>query len=325
MALRGVLEHPKFAALQERLGLSKFETLGLLEGLWQFASRYTTAGNVGKYCNRELASWLQWKHDPDALVDALVDCRWLDRSDDYRLVVHDWHDWCDDFIHGQLARKRELFVNGAVPRTRRLNSSEKEAFKIAMDSGELRVLADKCTPSSAPSSPPSSPPSSAPRRTTRSTLRKFAVPVPVPVPVPEPVPAPAPVPVPVPAPAPAPAPALKTNNPLSPASTTAGPGGGGLQEQEPPLTPEQIANRIGNETNVVTDAGRSVFLDVARSEMSQGIQPDAIANAMSRAWFRLQHERPNLEHAWGAEKFFGEGHWKDPMTWPWKKGKKLRR
>ena len=91
---------------------------------------------------------------------------------------------------------------------------------------------------------------------------------------------------------------------------------------EPPITPEMIAKRVQIEAGIVTDKAFRVLCDVARREQSLGNLPDAIVSAMSKAWQKLQHERQNLEYAWGAEAFFGEGNWRDPRVWPWKEGKK---
>lgn len=104
MALRAVIEHPKFARLRSRLGLPRYATLGVLEAMWHFCGRFTPRGNIGKYTDEDIEAWVEWAGEPGALIKALVDCRWIDRNDEHRLVVHDWHIHADDAA--KLAVKR---------------------------------------------------------------------------------------------------------------------------------------------------------------------------------------------------------------------------
>jgi hypothetical protein len=150
VALRSLLDHPKFAALKEALGVKKYAALGLLEGVWHFTARFTPAGNIGKYPNRMIAAWVEWEGDPDVLIHALVASGFLDESENYRLSVHDWADWADEFVHAQLARKTERFVSNVLPRTRRLNSAERKKFNEAVAANLVTVNAEpsRNTPSS---------------------------------------------------------------------------------------------------------------------------------------------------------------------------------
>lgn len=58
----------------------------------------------------------------------------------------------------------------------------------------------------------------------------------------------------------------------------------------------------------------------ARHEITNGVDPLVVADAMLDAWREFKAARPRLEYPWGAEKFFGEGYWKTPEGWPWKPG-----
>ena len=82
-----------------------------------------------------------------------------------------------------------------------------------------------------------------------------------------------------------------------------------------------IAKTVMADAGIVSDPAYRVIRDVVKREQEHGASADTILGAMVTAWQRLQHERPNLEHSWGAEKFFGEGNWKDVKLWPWKEGK----
>jgi hypothetical protein len=145
MALRGVLDHPKFGALKSLLKLNKYATLGLLEALWHFTARYTPAGNIGKYTDQEIAIWLEWPGDATALISALIASRWIDAEENYRLIIHDWPDSADDAVHGQLARRLQRFANGELPRTRRLNAGERKRYNNAIVAGEV-VIRERMVP-----------------------------------------------------------------------------------------------------------------------------------------------------------------------------------
>lgn len=102
MALRAVPDHPKFAELKAALGLSKGATLGYLECVWHFVGRFTPQGNIGKYTDTAIESWVEWEGAPGALIDALIAARWIDRDSKHRLLIHDWP------IHADRAAKQAL-------------------------------------------------------------------------------------------------------------------------------------------------------------------------------------------------------------------------
>ncbi len=95
---RGTPDHPKTKALAARLDLKRWQVVGLLESLWHFTATYAKRGDIGKWSNIEIASAIEWQADPDALISALLECRWLDSSEPFRLLVHDWHDHADQTV-----------------------------------------------------------------------------------------------------------------------------------------------------------------------------------------------------------------------------------
>jgi len=95
---RDAIQHPKFMRLCQRLNLRRWQAVGLLETLWQFTAGYARRGDIGRYSNREIADWLGWEGDADELIDALVECGWLDRCAVHRLVVHDWAEHAERWI-----------------------------------------------------------------------------------------------------------------------------------------------------------------------------------------------------------------------------------
>ena len=124
MAHYQVSQHPKFARLKRRLGIPTYAVLGILEGLWHFATLYTPKGDVGRYSDEEIASWLEWPGDETHLVESLVGAGWLDSHPMHRLVVHDWHQFCADFIHQRLGRAVEHFANGERPKLQLLGRAQ---------------------------------------------------------------------------------------------------------------------------------------------------------------------------------------------------------
>lgn len=124
---RGTEEHPKTADLADRLDLSKWEVVGLLESLWIFAAKYAPRGDVGKWSAKRIATWLEWtRTEPERLLEALIEAGYLDRgSGPAVLVVHDWPDHADDAVHMALARARLCFADGRTPKLGRLPREER--------------------------------------------------------------------------------------------------------------------------------------------------------------------------------------------------------
>lgn len=169
MALRAVPDHPKFAAFKTMLQLPKGAALGWLESVWHFTGRFTPQGNIGKYSDQQIEAWVEWDGLPGVLVVALLECGWLDKSTEYRLIVHDWHQYADVIVHTELARRCSLFANGTLPNSGRLNQAERERFKSAMGQPQVsHGSADTATKSA-------------------TTPKPVPAPDPAPEPVPEPV------------------------------------------------------------------------------------------------------------------------------------------
>jgi hypothetical protein len=113
MALRAVPDHPKFADLMAHLGRPKYVALGCLESIWHFTGRFTPAGNIGKYTDQAIEAWVGWDGDPGALMAALINSRWIDRNNAFRLVVHDWGMHADNATKLALKRAGKTFCTGA--------------------------------------------------------------------------------------------------------------------------------------------------------------------------------------------------------------------
>lgn len=118
----------KFLMLQRDLDLEGWQAQGLITAIWRFAKANTPQGDIGRFSNKEIALGIDWRNDPEKMIAALVENRWLDAHEEHRLVVHDWHEHCEDTIHVHLARKRLLFADGQVPKLTRFAANEKAAI-----------------------------------------------------------------------------------------------------------------------------------------------------------------------------------------------------
>lgn len=133
----------KFKKLQRRLDLALWQAKGLLQTLWDFAKANAPRGDVGRYTDDELAIGIDWRGDAKELIDALVVNGWLDPSETpARLIIHDWWEHCEDSIHMQLARHRQLFADGQRPKLTRIERGEREQIIADYD----RLCANGATP-----------------------------------------------------------------------------------------------------------------------------------------------------------------------------------
>lgn len=121
---RGTPNHPKLDMLRSMLGIRKYQAAGLLELLWHFTASYSPRGDVGKHTNEHIAAALDWpRKSANELVEALVECGWLEKHDAFRLVIHDWHDHADDTCDKYLQRAGLTYWNGKPTRRGNVRTS----------------------------------------------------------------------------------------------------------------------------------------------------------------------------------------------------------
>ncbi len=113
--------------LCRRLDIPSCQAVGLLESLWHLTAREAPRGDIGKLSNEDIALSIDYRADETAMLDALVDCGWLDRDPVHRLVVHDWADHADDAVQMRLARNRQFFASGRAPKLTKLTGAERQA------------------------------------------------------------------------------------------------------------------------------------------------------------------------------------------------------
>lgn len=98
-------ESLKFKRFVRKFSLPEYQAIGLLEAVWHLAARETPRGDIGRLSNEDIALGIGWTDEPQALVDMLVEGKWLDRSDEHRLIVHDIHEHADEALRKLVARR----------------------------------------------------------------------------------------------------------------------------------------------------------------------------------------------------------------------------
>lgn len=79
--------------------------VGILERLWHCTMNNAKRGDIGRLDDETIAEHCGWFGNASDLISALVDCGWIDRTnDDYRLVIHDWHEHAPYFIKKHIDR-----------------------------------------------------------------------------------------------------------------------------------------------------------------------------------------------------------------------------
>lgn len=77
---------------------------------------------------------------------------------------------------------------------------------------------------------------------------------------------------------------------------------------------------------VLTELGLSgrdlvtVLEEVCRSQVKLYESPGALRDTLIESWRQYEVAKPSLTYTKGAQKFFGEGDWRNKAGWPWKAG-----
>lgn len=100
----GATDSIKFKKLKQKLKLKHWEAVGLLESIWMFTSRNAPGGDIGKHPDDDITAAIEWDGDPTELITVLVECRWFDRCETNRLLVHDWEDHMPNWLAGNMKK-----------------------------------------------------------------------------------------------------------------------------------------------------------------------------------------------------------------------------
>lgn len=272
----------KMKKLCRSLGIKLYAAVGLMECLWHLTAREAPQGNIGKLSNEDIALSLGWEECPDKLVVALVECRWLDESDEHRLIVHDWHEHADDAVDMKLARSGRLYANGRQPNMRRM-SKDVRANICAQFGWSTDAVHTVCAHM-------------------REGGHISALPAP------EPVPAPAPAPEPVPEPDVDRSPILGLPVLRVPVPRLTG--------EMVSRSVLSDAGLSGQELDRNTAAVAESEIQKGRDGREVA---DEIADALNR-YQAARREGRLTQYAPKPANFIGDGVWRDPKLWPWKDG-----
>ena len=99
---REALNHPKMLDLAARLDISLAQAIGHVTLLVNWTADFAIQGDIGKWPDGAIARGAGWPTEPTTFVTALVDAGWLDRSETYRLLLHDWPDHAERWVRAKL-------------------------------------------------------------------------------------------------------------------------------------------------------------------------------------------------------------------------------
>jgi uncharacterized protein YdaU (DUF1376 family) len=87
------------------------------------------------------------------------------------------------------------------------------------------------------------------------------------------------------------------------------------------ITPQFVARAVAETLSLSGMELQKILYDVCKSELASGEDPEALCAGLVAAW-RDYKEAEDLglftSYVAGAEKFFGQGGWKNKKRWPWK-------
>lgn len=122
---KGTSRHPKMLKLARELGINRHEARGIMGDFWEWAGEYATSGDVGKYSNSDIADGIGYEGDQEKLIQALIDCHWVDIDKKHRLVVHDWDQHCETWVRKRLSRQGIEILSGQCPDSGQTASSKR--------------------------------------------------------------------------------------------------------------------------------------------------------------------------------------------------------
>jgi hypothetical protein len=83
----------------------------------------------------------------------------------------------------------------------------------------------------------------------------------------------------------------------------------------PALDHVDVARRVGEECRITSPAVIREIQEQAKLELVDR-PPEDVAAELTASIEAYRAEKPRLRITWGLEKFIGEGHWRDPTSWP---------
>ncbi len=128
MAHSALFEHVKLKKLMRILEIPRPHAIGYWECLCRYVAENYPDGDISSMQTDEIEIAAEWEGVPGAYVGALIDCRFLDAlvpadallpgicPEGTVLVVHDWLDWCPNWVKQRLKRLADRGDVAGVPR-----------------------------------------------------------------------------------------------------------------------------------------------------------------------------------------------------------------
>lgn len=95
------------------------------------------------------------------------------------------------------------------------------------------------------------------------------------------------------------------------------------------ITPEMMARGLAERLGLSLGYGPASFntavTEVAETELKAGRNLEDLCTEMEAAYRFYLQEKPFLRIAWGPANFFGQGHWREPDSWPRKEKSRQRK
>jgi hypothetical protein len=132
----GTSHSPKLINLCRMLNLKRWQAIGVLNAIWEFACSFAPQGDIGRWTDAEIAASIEWDGNGMDLVAALVETRWIDRDEDHRLLIHDWKDHAPHYIKDRLAKQGVMILSEKAVES--LRKPEKSGRDSSIKGGEGR-------------------------------------------------------------------------------------------------------------------------------------------------------------------------------------------
>lgn len=84
-----LLTDPKLIRLSKKLSIEMTHAFGVCASLWAWAALFAVDGDLTKHEAFEIAHGISWSGSPDALIEAMIYAKFLDKDGD-RLLIHNW-------------------------------------------------------------------------------------------------------------------------------------------------------------------------------------------------------------------------------------------
>lgn len=113
-----IREHPKMYALSEALKIPDYAAIGIIMGVSLWGARNTKDGEITGIPPRAIADAIHWKKKPEILIQALVDCGFIDKSENGRSFLHEFAEY-----GGKLEEARQKSRESSAAYRTKKNSS----------------------------------------------------------------------------------------------------------------------------------------------------------------------------------------------------------